>query len=125
MAKTEIKEIKEGMKGLFATRTIYKDTLIFLLNGKKLSKPTRTSIQVKNKHVEHHKGGFMNHHCSPNAEVLLMKGEKMAFVMAKETIKKGEEITFDYETTEEELVSPFKCECHGKLIVGWNIFQRI
>ena len=118
MSKTEIKEIKKGVKGLFATRIIYKETLIFLLNGKNLSEPTRTSIQVKNKHIEHHIGRFMNHHCSPNAEVLLMKGEKIAFVMAKETINKGEEITFNYETTEKELSHPFKCNCHGRWIKG-------
>ena len=125
MAKTEIKEIKKGIRGLFAKRTIKKNDLIFLLNGKEFSKPTRTSIQVSNKHIEHHKGGFMNHHCNPNAEVLLMAGKKIAFVIAKETINKGEEITFDYETTEEVMVAPFKCECHGKLIEGWNAFKRI
>ena len=47
------------------------------------------------------------------------------FLVAIKNIEIGEEITFDYESTEEELVSPFKCECHGKLIVGYNVFQRV
>jgi hypothetical protein len=46
-------------------------------------------------------------------------------LVAIKTIEPEEEITFDYENTEEELVSPFKCECHGKLIVGYNVFQRV
>ena len=48
-----------------------------------------------------------------------------SLVTAKKDIKKEDEITFDYETTEEVMVAPFKCECHGKLIEGWNSFPRV
>ena len=46
-------------------------------------------------------------------------------LVAIKNIEIGEEITFDYEITEEKMVSPFKCECHGRYIVGWNVFQRV
>ena len=118
MPKTEIKIIEKNVKGLFATKKIKEKNLILLLSGDNLSNPTRTSIQIKNKHLEHPKGGFINHHCDPNAEVLLLKGEEAAFLIAKRNIKKGEEITFDYETTEKELAHPFKCNCHGRWIKG-------
>ena len=42
------------------------------------------------------------------------------YLKALKDIEKGEEITFDYETTETELREPFKCDCHGRLIVGKN-----
>ena len=98
--------------------------------------PTKTSIQVRNLHLEHYEGGCTNHSCNPNAKVLsIMWGLDMnayyipfaAFaessklnpvLMASEDIIAGEEITFDYETTEEELAEPFKCNCHGKWIRG-------
>ena len=118
MSKTEIKTIEKDIKGLFAMKKIKEKNLILLLSGDKSSNPTRTSIQIKNKHLEHPKGGFINHHCDPNAEVLLLKGEEAAFLIAKRNIKKGEEITFDYETTEKELSHPFKCNCHGRWITG-------
>ena len=42
---------------------------------------------------------------------------------SKKDIKEGEEITFDYETTEEILAEPFSCQCHGRLIEGWNAIK--
>ena len=35
-------------------------------------------------------------------------------------IFEGEEITFDYETTESEMAEPFQCNCHGNWIRGKN-----
>jgi SET domain-containing protein len=39
-------------------------------------------------------------------------------LVAKKDILSGEEITFDYETTETEMTEPFKCNCHGRWIRG-------
>ena len=123
--KLEIRLIKQGMRGLFANRTFNKGEIILLLKGNYFNKPTRTSIQVgNNKHVENYEGGLINHHCNPSANILIIPDVEPAIVVANKTIFKGEEITFDYETTEEVMVAPFKCECHGKLIEGWNSFPR-
>ena len=129
MPEIEVREIRENVRGLFANQQIKKGNIILMLRGNKISKPTKTSIQIGDKqHIEDHKGGFINHHCNPNAEInvhLDFMGSNptsrnetntTALVVAKKTISKGDEITFDYTTTEEKLASPFMCDCHGKLI---------
>jgi SET domain-containing protein len=134
----EVKNIKKGHLGLFATEPIKKGTVILWLSkdSNYFKEPTRTSIQVRNLHLEHYEGGCTNHNCNPNAKVLsIMWGLDMnayyipfaAFaknsklnpvLMASEDIIAGEEITFDYETTESEMAEPFKCYCHGRWIRG-------
>ena len=137
----EVKTIEEGYLGLFATDTIKKGTVILRLaeNSTYLPNPTRTSIQVRNVHLEHYEGGCTNHSCNPNAKILsIMWGLDMTahyvpfnafaetstlnpILLASEDIFAGEEITFDYETTEEKLAEPFKCNCHGRWIRGKSI----
>ena len=132
----EIKQLENyigpfyGGKGLFATRNIEKEKIILVLQGEEFSKPSRTSIQIENKHIEDPEGGYMNHHCDPTAEIKIVstfigsnptarcETNQVILVTAKKDIKKGDEITFDYETTEDVLAMPFKCSCCGKLING-------
>jgi len=125
-SNVKIKETKKGAKGLFANQPIEKGKIILVLQGEKFSKPSRTSIQIGDKHIEDPEGGYMNHHCDPTAEIKINSSfVGFSLVTAKRDIKKGDEITFDYETTEEVMIAPFKCECHGKLIEGWNSFPRV
>lgn len=121
----EVREIGKNFKGLFATQQINKNQLILVLNGAGFDEPSRTSIQIRELHVEDEFGGFMNHHCDPSAEIVVVELINEGLVVARRKIEEGEEITFDYETTEEVMAVPFKCECHGKLIEGWNAFRRI
>jgi len=119
--KLEIRTIKKGMKGLFSNRTFNKGEIVLLLKGNHFPFPTRTSIQVgKDKHIENYEGGHINHHCNPSANILIIPDVEPAIVVANKTIFKGEEITFDYETTEIEMAEPFKCECHGNWVRGKN-----
>jgi hypothetical protein len=129
----EIKEIENRFNGLFASRDIDAGKIILVLKGNHFKEPTRTSIQIGlEKHLEHYEGGHINHHCDPSAEIVINSREHAPntgtvepLVLAKRNIKAGEEITFDYETTEEVMAEPFHCKCHGKLIEGWNAFKRI
>ena len=129
MPEIEVREIRENVMGLFANQQIEKGNIILMLRGNKLSTPTKTSIQIGDKqHLEDPKGGFINHHCNPNAEINIHSSfvgsnpfsrsetNTTALVVAKKTISKGDEITFNYETTEEKLAFPFLCDCHGRLI---------
>ena len=116
-----IKEIKDGMKGLFTKKRFVNGTKVLELDGNYFPYPTRTSIQIGDQHLEHYEGGHVNHHCDPNTKVIVPNFTS-PFLVATKNIEIGEEITFDYESTEEELASPFICECHGKLIVGRNVF---
>lgn len=48
---------------------------------------------------------FTNHSCSPNIYI-----QNLSFI-ARMDIFPGDEITFDYETTEYEMAEPFQCHC--------------
>jgi len=110
--------------------------------------PTRTSIQLGEKHMESAAGGFVNHHCEPNAKVLLavmsfngdinlvppfvmVKGTLSSIIFASPTpwivstrfIGEGEQIFIDYNNTEDRLANPFECNCHGRLIEGKQEIQ--
>mgnify|MGYP001987150495 CR=1 FL=1 len=114
-------------RGLYAKKKFSVGNIVLLLEGNYLPYPTKTSIQVRNKHIESWEGGHVNHHCNPNTKVIVEHGDliMMPYLVALKNIEIGDEITFDYETTEEELAVPFKCDCHGRLIVGFNTFQRV
>ncbi len=119
--KVEIKYKNESpSKGLFAKEFIHKGNLILVLKGNHFSEPSRTSIRVRDKNIENYEGGFLNHHCEPNAKILEIDDVDEGVVVAECDIFEGEEITFDYETTEPELSCPFQCECHGRWIRGKN-----
>ena len=119
-------------KGLYTKKEYGKEEIVLYLEGNYFPEPTRTSIQVGNKHIESWEGGHINHHCDPNTEIKIHKnfigtcssslwsGELAALVVAKRNIQIGEEITFDYQLTETEMAAPFKCNCHGRWIRGKN-----
>ena len=131
--------------GLYADTDISAGTVVvnLLENVSWRDKPSRTSIQLGEKHMEHPTGGYVNHHCEPTTRlVLLIKSLKdeyhmvPPFVGVKGTlasivysdpqpvlyaindIKEGEEITINYNDSEDTLANPFNCACHGKRIRG-------
>ena len=61
---------------------------------------------------------YVNHCCKPNCYVDI---EKMAFVALRDIVE-GEQITFNYLTSEWDMVDPFICCCDGKdrLIQGFR-----
>lgn len=108
-------------------------TVIFVHTGKVISANTRTSIQIGvNKHIEPGRYGvYTNHSCEPNGVIrtkmnAFSNTATIALIASKE-LKKGEEVTFDYATTEnfltpEALLSKCLCgsvKCRGK-IMGFN-----
>jgi hypothetical protein len=97
----EIKEFEEGKLGLFASRQIDSGYIILVLDGNYFPEPTRTSIQIGDRHMEHYEGGFMNHHCDPSAKIVRLHAHGIIepLVLASRKINQGEQVTFDYETT--------------------------
>lgn len=113
-------EIKVGMHGVgaFITKDIKKGTVLFKMKGKIINHPTRTSVQVsKHQHIEDLLAGHINHSCTPNARV----SRRARTFVSLRNIKKGEEITFDYNKNEDELAAPFVCICCGQKIAGKKI----
>lgn len=112
MEKLKVITTKSG-KSFFTTEAIQIGETIMELGGKILSSPTRTSIQVdENKHLEnvHKFGGFLNHSCEPNTCIDF----DQLRLRAIKPIGKNEEATFNYLTTEWDLINKFKCNCSSK-----------
>ena len=62
--------------------------------------------------LDRYRWRFLNHSCEPNAE---FAGRNL---VAIRKIKPSEQITFDYNTTENDLSSPFECHCESDNCCG-------
>ena len=114
---------RDGFKSVHAAVPIGKRELILHLTGLWTPYPTRTSIQVGERHLESETGACINHNCYPNAEIIYIQtwiGLGGTGLVSLKEIDKGEEITFNYNATEDTLANPFKCRCCGKEIKGKN-----
>jgi SET domain-containing protein len=110
--------------GVYATQTIPKNTRIIDYAGEKISNQVslkREARYIKNGHIWCFKltnrtvidagvGGndarFINHACKPNCYVHIYGGT--IWIRAARTIRKGEELTYHYNTDGEGLI---KCRC--------------
>ena len=111
--------------GVYATTAIPKNKRIIHYAGEKIS--NQESLKRERRYIRHGHiwcfkltnrtvidagvGGniarFINHACKPNAYVDIKKG--IIWIRASRTIRKGEEITYQYNTDGEGLI---KCRCH-------------
>lgn len=126
----KIQNINSNERGLFAKSNFDEGDIITMLEGNTLPYATRTSIQIgQNKHLESWEGGMMNHHCNPNCRIVVGTWQDITLkldgvgikVQAIKNIREGDELTFDYETTEQTLSNPFNCRCHNRTITGGMI----
>lgn len=124
-----------GFKGVFATEPIAQDSVVFLLNGNITTDPTRYTIQLgPRRHLTFptirktnddldYCWQYLNHCCEPNG---YMNTAEFTF-RALRDIAAGEEITFNYLTTESEMAVPFNCICGSAncfgLIQGRNFLN--
>lgn len=84
-----------------------------------LSLPDRYSIQIgPNCHFDPKDTlfGKLNHSCSPNSEIHW--SEPTLSIRALRDIDRGEEVTFNYLTTESHLAEPFQCHCGSSNCYG-------
>ena len=110
--------------GVYATRTITKNTRIIDYAGEKISNQEslkRERRYIRNSHIWCFKltnrtvidagvGGnvarYVNHSCEPNCYIDIKKG--IIWIRAARTIKRGEELTYDYNTDGDGLI---QCRC--------------
>ena len=116
--KIEVRDTKKG-KSIFAIDEIVKDEIIFEFEKNFLKYPTKTSMQIdETKHQEctnpEAVENFLNHSCDPNGYIDF----KDLTYRALRPIKKGEELTFNYLTTEWELANKFNCKCDSQKCYG-------
>jgi uncharacterized protein len=101
--------------GVFATKHFTRGEIVLVGRGIKiLSVRTLHSIQMNlDLHVLLDEPAvFLNHCCFPNVGVQNNQYDGYNFV-ALEDIMEGDEIVYDYETTETAFAAPFQCECRS------------
>jgi len=112
-----------GEKALIAVNDIPKDIVLFYYKASCTRTRTRTSIQVgQAHHIEAGNiGSNINHSCMPNSRVRTSydssDNEGVVAFFSIRNIKKGEEVTFDYASTETELTPDLEktlCLCNTK-----------
>ena len=129
--------------GVYAKEDFSEGHLIHELEGTWRHKPTRHSIQIGEKHLDSAIGGYLNHSCDPNASILIqlqdmsfkkqyvpsyvgVKGTLTSMiisnpkpvVVANKPIFAGQEITFNYNSTEDLMAEPFDCNCGSENCLG-------
>ena len=99
-----------------AARPFASGDLLLLLRGWLCAQPTRHTIQLDDeRHLEGEPTAlwrYLQHACAPNAAI------RDRELLAIAPIAAGDEITFDYETTEWDMASPFACTCGAPMCRG-------
>ena len=103
--------------GCFAKQDFLPGQTITKFNPVFIDSPSRTSIQIDASHMEDEFGMYLNHNCDPNAVVIVAKEP---YLVCINNIEKGDEVTIDYNDTEDRLSHPFFCNCHHREIRGKN-----
>jgi hypothetical protein len=124
IAKARVRRIN-GAYALLTDRPIATDEIVFVLEGEITEHPSKWSVQIgERKHLEplsHDPNDvrslihFFNHSCDPSTCVNF---EDLT-VRALRDLEPGEEVTFNYNTTEYEMANPFNCHCNSKNCFGY------
>ena len=120
--------------GLFATQVFTSGQKLLPYLGKVIPSPPRSApgqptfiLEIKpgawiDGQNENNLARFANHSCAPNAELVFDEEQKEAWLIARQTIPVGEEITFDYGfSLTESLFHPCQCgqtNCIGKIVAS-------
>jgi hypothetical protein len=118
--KTRVEVDIDGHRCVRAVADVTASEVIFALEGTIGSTPDRHTVQlgpglhlhptgnaIDSSGEYRHPWMYTNHSCAPNAKVV-----DRAMVSIR-GIRAGEEITFDYDTTEYDMASPFECHCEN------------
>jgi hypothetical protein len=125
-----------GIKAVYAKQAIRQDSVIFYLKGNISTRPSKYTIQLgtdqhlnppvtrKPKDDLDYSWQYLNHCCAPNGYINMRERTFRAL----RDIAPGEEVTFNYLTTESEMAAPFNCLCGSAncfaFIQGRNFLNR-
>ena len=103
---------------LLAARSIAAGERLFEIQGEQRAEPNQWSVQIGpathvvvpdevdlESQLDRYPWRFMNHSCDPNTRI---DGRG---VIAVRAIAPGDEVTFNYNTTEWDMAVPFECRC--------------
>ena len=120
MGKVYVAQTKRTGRGIFAKSGIKRNDVIFVLKGRLVKDSYGCDYTAGPRWVgigrniwidtqRYNPGYFINHSCSPNAGFM-----GKVTVVAMKAIRKGEEITMDYSTTEEDPYWMMECRCGSR-----------
>lgn len=117
---TTVRSNGDGFRSIHAARPIAVGAVILVFDRKFVTTPGRYHLRIDETafqasfHPDAHEN-FINHSCSPNARV---NWEDLSLVASRE-ISVGEEITFDYLTSDfDETDDHFNCRCGAPVCRG-------
>ena len=124
-------EVTKGFLSCKAVEDIPSGSFLTDLWGPVLDSPHSHTVQVdKNKHVvPEGPMNVFNHSCQPNAK-WVYEHHKAAYpgldashdvfwyMVAVRDIEKGEDVTFDYTTSEYDMAQSFQCKCGTEMCLG-------
>ncbi len=119
LAPVETVADSDGRRRVVTTERIEAGEVIVPLLGTLCSRPTRYSIQVGERaHLDDIPVvEATNHACEPTAFIDFAE-EGRVYVRALRDLGVGEEVTIDYCATEEDMTSPFRCDCGSSACYG-------
>ncbi|KAL9973531.1 hypothetical protein ACROYT_G020000, partial [Oculina patagonica] len=129
--KLAVVEVSEGFLSCQALDDIASGSFLTDVWGVVLDAPTSHTVQVeKNKHViPEGVLKYWNHSCQPNAKFIYERHatsypslntehEVFWYAVATRDIKKGENITHDYNANEYDIAQHFQCHCGEEKCLG-------
>jgi hypothetical protein len=114
--KVELRPGEEGL-GVFAREAIAAGEVLVTLAHVFVDRPARHTIQL-DEHL--HQAGtgeiddYFNHSCDPNS---YLDFQRLQFI-ALRPLAAGEEISFNYLTSEWDMAAPFTCRCGARGCAG-------
>lgn len=106
-------------RSFVATQPLHAGDLLYPFSPKQIqSKPTYLTVQVgKGRHIELNPDflAAINHGCDPN---VFFDVDTFALRCVRD-IKKGEQLTYFYPSTEWQMIQPFDCSCGSPKCLGY------
>jgi SAM-dependent methyltransferase len=107
---------------LVTTRAVAVGEVLIVVEGTRVRVPDRMTLQVGGKqHLSTPEAPwtFINHACEPTARLDPGTHTEFPRFLACKALEPGQEITFNYLTSEWELAAPFHCGCGAPTCAGW------
>jgi uncharacterized protein len=119
----EVTTAADGGRHVHAVTDIESGTIVYRLPKVFSTRRDRHSIEVgPDKHQSHTDDidDYVNHSCDPNLELVVIDADTDDYAFrSMRPIAAGEEVSWDYETYETSLSSPFPCTCGATNCRGW------
>ena len=106
-------ELRDGIWRVTLIRAVQAGEVVHQMTGEVFENPTKYTVKVGPRdHIMDPVARYMNHSCTPTCAIDGLE------ITALQDLAAGDEVTFDYTSTEEDFVSQFGCNECGLLLTG-------